>query len=386
MIVQLTEEQRLIRDAVRDFARSAVAPRAEHIDKSDEFPADLVKKAAELDLMGIVIPEEYGGAGLDHVCFAVFVEEIAAESGTLAVILDVHTSVGSEPILLNGTEEQKRRFLPDMAAGRKLGAFALTEPASGSDAGSLATSATKELGGWRLNGTKTFITNMGVADIYIVLARTDPARPGSRGVSAFIVEKGVEGLDFGRPMEKMGLHGSPTGEIIFRDVFVPEENLLGDVNDGFRVAMQALDRGRIGISAQAVGLARGAMDKATAYASRRFQFGKAITDQQAIQFTIADRYTEIEAARLLTMRAAAACDRGQPLTCLAAMAKLWSTDIAMRAATDALQLFGGYGYIKEYPAERYFRDVKATQIYEGTNQIQRVVIARELLSATGWPA
>ena len=383
MIVELTADQKAIRDAVRDFAHAEVAPRAEDIDRSDEFPADLVKKAADLDLMGIVIPEEYGGAGLDHICFALFVEEIAVESGSLAVILDVHTSVGSEPILLFGNEEQKRRYLPDMAAGTKLGAFALTEPASGSDAGSLETTAAHEGDGWRLNGTKTFITNMGVADVYIVVARTDQSLPGARGLTAFIVDKNTEGLSFGQPMEKMGLHGSPTGEVIMRDAYVSESNLLGELNHGFKVAMTALDRGRIGISAQAIGLARGAMDRATRYASERRQFGKAITDQQAIQFMIADRYTEIEAARLLTWRAAVACDQGKPFTRLASMAKLYSTDSAMRAAIDAVQLYGGYGYIKEYPAERYFRDVKATQIYEGTNQIQRMVIARDLLSENG---
>jgi alkylation response protein AidB-like acyl-CoA dehydrogenase len=381
MNVELTDDQIAIRDAVREFAREEVAPKAEEIDKEDEFPAELVAKAASLDLLGIVIPQEYGGAGLDHVCFALFVEEIAAESGSLAVILDVHTSVGSEPILLAGTEEQKQRYLPDMAAGRKLGAFALTEPNAGSDAGSLEMSASRDGDGWRLSGTKTFITNMGVADVYIVLARTDPNRAGSKGISAFIVDKGSDGLEFGEPMEKMGLHGSPTGEVILHDVFVPDTNLLGELNHGFRIAMAALDRGRIGISAQAVGLARGAMDKATAYASQRQQFGKAITDQQAIQFMIADRYTEIEAGRLMTHRAAVACDRGSPFTQLASMAKLWSTDMAMRAAIDAVQIYGGYGYIREYPAERYFRDVKATQIYEGTNQIQRMLIARNIVEA-----
>lgn len=380
MILELSEEQKMIRDAVREFAEAEVAPRAEAIDRTDEFPRDLVDKAAELDLLGVVIPEKYGGAGLDHICFALFVEEIAAESGSLAVILDVHNSVACEPILLAGTEDQRQRFLPDMASGRKLGAFALSEPESGSDAASLSTAATPENGGWRLNGTKTFITNMGEADIYIVLARTDLESRGARGVSAFIVEKGMGGLEFGEPMEKMGLHGSPTGEVILRDVFVPRENLLGLESRGFRIAMTALDRGRIGISGQAVGLARGAMDKATRYAVQRRQFGKAITDHQAIQFTIADRYTEIEAARLLTLRAAAACDAGRHFTRIASMAKLMASDTAMRATTDALQMFGGYGYMREYPAERYFRDAKATQIYEGTNQIQRLVIARDLLA------
>lgn len=379
MNIELSEDQQLIRDAVKDFARSEVAPRAAEIDESSLFPADLVKKAADLDLLGIVIPEEYGGTGLDHVCFALFIEEIAAQSGTLAVILDVHTSVGSEPILLAGTEEQKRRFLPELASGRKLGAFALTEPDAGSDAASLKTTATRDGQGWRLHGTKTFITNMGIADIYIVMARSDPDAARASGISAFIVEKGMDGLEFGEPMEKMGLHGSPTGEVILNDVYVPGENLLGGEGEGFRIAMKALDSGRIGISSQAVGLARGAMDLAVNYAKNRHQFGKAITDQEAIQFMIADRYTEIEAAHLLTLRAAIDCDKGLPFTRIASMAKLLATDTAMRAATDALQLFGGYGYIKEYPIERYFRDAKATQIYEGTNQIQRVVIARHVL-------
>ncbi len=379
MIVELTEDQKAIRDAVREFVQETVAPRAAEIDASDQFPADLVEAAARLDLLGIVIPEEYGGAGLDHVSFALFVEEVAAESGSLAVILDVHTSVGSEPILFAGTEDQKRRYLPRMAAGSKLGAFALSEPEAGSDAASLQTTAVPDGDGWRLNGTKTFITNMGVADVYIVLARSnDHAR--AAGISAFIVDRDTAGLEFGAPMEKMGLHGSPTGEVIMRDAYVPGENLLGAEGDGFRIAMKALDRGRIGISAQAIGLARGAMDKAARYALERRQFGKAITDQEAIQFTIADRYTEIEAARLLTLRAAAACDAGENFTRIASMAKMFSTDVAMRATTDALQLFGGYGYIKEYPAERYFRDAKATQIYEGTNQIQRLVIARDILA------
>jgi alkylation response protein AidB-like acyl-CoA dehydrogenase len=380
LIVELTEDQRMIRDAVREFAQSEVAPRAAKIDETNEFPLDLVRKAADLDLLGIVIPEEYGGAGLDHVCFALFVEEIAAVSGTLAVILDVHTSVGSEPILLFGTEEQKRRLLPDMASGRKLGAFALTEPDAGSDAASLKTTAVRDGQGWRLTGTKTFITNMGVADIYIVMARSNPEISRAAGISAFVVEKGLDGLEFGEPMEKMGLHGSPTGEVILNDVYVPNENLLGEEGEGFRIAMKALDSGRIGISSQAVGLARGAMDLAVDYAKGRRQFGKAITDQEAIQFLIADRYTEIEAAHLLTLRAASDCDRSVPFTRLASMAKLFSTDAAMRATTDALQMFGGYGYIKEYPIERYFRDAKATQIYEGTNQIQRIVIARDVLA------
>ncbi len=377
MNVELSEDQIMIRDAVRDFARSAVQPRAAEIDRSGEFPADLVKQAASLDLLGIVIPEQYGGTGLDHVSFALFIEEIAAVSGALAVILDVHTSVGSEPILDWGTDEQKARWLPRMASGELLGAFALTEPDSGSDAASLQTAAERRGSEYVLNGTKTFITNMGEAGLYIVMART--GGPGARGISAFVVENGTEGLRFGSPMHKMGLNGSPTGEVIFEDVVVPAKHMLGPEGSGFKVAMKALDSGRIGISAQAVGLGRGALDLAVAYAQERVQFGRPIAQFEGLQFMIADMATAVDAARLMTWQAAAACDRGEDFTHLAAMAKLFSTDTAMWVTIDAVQIFGGYGYIKEFPVERFMRDAKATQIYEGTNQIQRIVIARELL-------
>ncbi|MGI8825919.1 MAG: acyl-CoA dehydrogenase family protein [Chloroflexota bacterium] len=380
MIFELTEEQVMIRDGVREFAQGAVAPRAAEIDRTSEFPHDLVRQAAELDLMGIVVPEEYGGAGLDHICFALFVEEIAAYSGTLAVILDVHTSVGTEPILDFGTEDQKKTYLPALASGEILGAFALTEPESGSDAGGLATTAAHHKGKWILDGTKTFITNVGEAGLYIVMARTNEIA-GARGISAFIVESGSPGLQFGAPMHKMGLNGSSTGELILEDVCVPAKNLLGAEGEGFKVAMRALDSGRIGISAQAIGLARGALDLAVAYVNERQQFRQPIARNQGVQFMVADMATAVDAARLMTWEAAAVCDQGLPFTRLASMAKLFSTDTAMRVTSDAVQLFGGYGYIKEYPVERYMRDAKATQIYEGTNQIQRLVIARELLRA-----
>lgn len=377
MDFQLTDEQTMIRDVVRDFARTAVGPRAQDIDHTGTFPADLVKQAAGLDLLGIVIPEQYGGAGLDHVSFAIFVEEIAAVSGALAVILDVHTSVGSEPILDWGTEEQRQRWLPQMASGELLGAFALTEPDAGSDAASLQTSAERRGNEYILNGTKTFITNMGEAGLYIVMART--GGPGARGISAFVVERGTEGLRFGAPMHKMGLNGSPTGEVILEDVVVPVGNMLGPEGYGFKVAMKALDSGRIGISAQAVGLARGALDLAVEFAQGRIQFGRPIAQFEGLQFMVADMATAVDAARLMTWQAAAACDRGEDFTQLAAMAKVFATDTSMSVTTDAVQIFGGYGYIKEFPVERFMRDAKATQIYEGTNQIQRVVIARELL-------
>ncbi len=377
MNLKLTDEQQMIREAARTFARDVVSPRASEVDRTSEFPRDLVRKASELDLMGIVVPEAYGGAGLDHICFAIFIEEIAAVSGTLAVILDVHTSVGTEPIVYFGTDEQKTRYLPGLAAGEMLGAFALTEPDYGSDAANLQCSADRRGNQYVLNGTKTFITNVGEAGLYIVMART--GGPGARGISAFIVEAGTPGLRFGEPMPKMGLHGSPTGELILEDVAVPAQNLLGNEGEGFKVAMTALDSGRIGISAQAVGLARGALDLAVGYANQRTQFNQAISRFQGLQFMIADMATAVDAARLMTWEAANACDQGVPFTHLASMAKLMATDTAMRVTTDAVQIFGGYGYIKEFPVERYMRDAKATQIYEGTNQIQRVVIARELL-------
>ncbi|HEX6507322.1 MAG TPA: acyl-CoA dehydrogenase family protein [Chloroflexota bacterium] len=380
MSLELTEDQAMIREMVRDFAQNVVAPRAEVIDGDDEFPRELVRRAAELDLLGIVVPTEYGGAGLDHISFAVFVEEIAAVSGSLAVILDVHTSVGTEPIVLFGSEEQKERYLPRLASGEMLGAFALTEPDSGSDAASLKTSAITEDGCFILSGTKTFITNIGKADLYIVMARQD-GEPGAGGISAFLVEKTMPGVGFGAPMHKMGLRGSPTGELILENVRVPTENRLGGPGDGFRIAMKALDSGRIGISAQAVGLARGALDLAVTYAGQREQFGQPISRFEGIQFMVADMATAVDASRLMTWEAARACDRSQPFTHLAAMAKLMATDTAMKVTTDAVQILGGYGYIKEFSAERFMRDAKATQIYEGTNQIQRIVIARELIKS-----
>jgi acyl-CoA dehydrogenase len=377
MNLELTEEQGMIQGVAREFARGPVAKRAAEIDRTGEFPSDLVEQAASLDLMGIVVPEEYGGAGLDHTCFAIFIEEIAAESGTLAVILDVHTSVGTEPIIDFGTEEQKRKYLPRLASGEWLAAFALTEPEFGSDAANLQATADLRGDEYILNGTKTFITNVGHADLYVVMARTGGS--GARGISAFLVEKGMQGVAFGAPMHKLGLNGSSTGELILHDVPVPCGNRLAEEGKGFTVAMRALDSGRIGISAQAVGLARGALDLGANYISERRQFGQPLSRFEGLQFMIADMATAVDAARLMTWEAAAACDRGVPFTHLASMAKLFSTDTAMHVTTDAVQLFGGYGYITEFPIERYMRDAKATQIYEGTNQIQRVVIARGLM-------
>jgi len=314
---------------------------------------------------------------MDHTAFAILIEEISRFCASTAVIIDVHTSVGMEPILVYGTEAQKQRWLPRLASGEFLGAFALTEPGAGSDAASLRTTAKAVDGGYVLNGSKTFITNLGRAGTYIVMART--GAPGATGVSAFVVEAGTAGLRCGRAFDKMGLNGSPTGELHLEDCRVDADALLGREGQGFAIAMSALDAGRIGISAQALGLAEGALEDAIEYLRQRQQFGQPLVEFQGLQFMLADMATQVEAARLLVYRAAALCDAGQPFTREASMAKLFCTDTAMRVTIDAVQLLGGYGYIEEYPMARRMRDAKASQIYEGTNQVQRVVIARQLL-------
>ena len=378
MDLSLTPEQQDIRKLVRDFAEREVKPRAEAIDHSGEFPRDLVEKAAQLGLLGILVPDEYGGAGLDHVAFAIFVEEVARFCASTAGILDVHGSVGSEPIVLFGNEEQKRRWLPDLAHGKKLAAFAITEPEAGSDAAHLKTTATRRNGGYVINGTKIFITNAGEAQLYVLMATTRPGS-GAEGITAFLVSGDNPGLKVGPKFKKMGLNGSSIAEVQLDDCRVDEGDRLGEEGQGFRIAMQALDRGRIGISAQAVGLAQGALDDAIAYAKERKQFGKPIAEFQTIQNKLSDMAVKIRAARWMTWKAAALCDAGKPFTKEASMAKLFATDAAMEITLDALQVFGGYGYLEEYPMARRVRDAKACQIYEGTNQVQRVVIARELV-------
>jgi alkylation response protein AidB-like acyl-CoA dehydrogenase len=374
----LDDTEKLIMDTVRAFARDRVKPRAADIDSTGEFPWDLVKEMGELGLMGVCLPEEYGGAGQSYVLFAMIVEELCTACATTGLILDVNISLCAEPILMFGTADQKRQFLTPLATGQKLGALAMTEPGAGSDAASIKTTAVRKGDHYVLNGTKTFITNGGVADTYVVTAVTDK-EAGHRGISEFIVEKGMPGLSFGPPMHKMGICGSATTEVIFRDCVVPAANLLGAEGQGFKITMDTLDAGRIGVAAQAVGIARSALEDAIEYAAQRKQFGQTVTSFQAIQFMIADMATAIEAARLLTLQAAELRERHIPCTKESAMAKLFAGDTAMRVATDALQLFGGYGYMKEFPAERHMRDAKITQIYEGTNQVQRVVIARSLL-------
>ena len=380
MKLELSATHAALRDADREFAQSVVKPLAAEVDRDRRFPTEAIRGAAELDLMGILIPEEYGGAGLDHLAFTVCIEELAQACASTAVIVDVHNSVGTEPILLFGTEEQKRRWLPPLAAGEMLSAFALTEPSSGSDAAALKTTARRYGNEFVLNGSKVFITNIGQAGVYLVFARTG-TEEGSAGISAFLVPGDNPGLRVGQVFKKMGLNGSATGELVLEEVKVEASAMLAPEGKGFTVAMRALDSGRIGISGQALGIAQAAFSEALEYTREREQFGQAISDLQGIRFTLADMATRITAARQLTYHAASLCSAGRPFTQEASIAKLFSTDTAMEVAIDALQLAGGYGYLADYPFERHFRDAKALQIYEGSNQIQRVVIARQLLRA-----
>src|SRR5207302_3925932 len=368
-----------LRQAVREFATAVIKPLAPRTDHEHRYPREALDAAAELDLMGILVPPEYGGAGLDHLAFAICIEEIATACASTAVLVDVHNSVASEPILLFGNEEQKRAWLPRLARGEFLGAFALTEPASGSDAASLKTSAKRYGEEFVLTGSKVFITGVGEAGMYLVFARTNAQLPGAAGVSCFIVPGDAPGLKVGQVFEKMGLNGSPTGELVLEEVRVPAANLLHEEGKGFTVAMRALDSGRIGISAQALGIGQAALNEALAYTRDREQFDQPIASFQGVSWMLAEMATRLEASRRLVYHAADLCSRGLPFTKEASMAKVFTTDNAMAITTDAIQLAGGYGYIEDYPFERFFRDAKACQIYEGSNQVQRIVIARELL-------
>jgi acyl-CoA dehydrogenase len=373
----LTSEQRDIQKLVRQFAREVIMPRAAEIDETDEFPRDIIRQMGELGLMGLPIPEEYGGVGADFISYINAIEEISYASATVGVILAVHTSVGSFPILYFGTEEQKQKYLPKLASGEYLGAFALTEPGAGSDASAIRTRATREGDHYVLNGNKVFITNGGEADVYCVFATTDPTA-GSHGITAFLVERDTPGFIVGKKEKKMGLNGSATCQLSFEDCKIPVSNRLGEEGNGFGVAMRLLDGGRIGIAAQAQGISRAAFDAANTYVRNRRQFGKELFDFQAVQFMLADMATKIAAAKWLIYHAATLKDQGLRCSREASMAKVFATDTAMQVTTDAVQLLGGYGYIKEYHVERYMRDAKITQIYEGSNQIQRMVIARHL--------
>lgn len=378
MNFQLAEEHEMIRKMVRDFAKKEVAPTATERDEEERFDMEIFRRMAELGLTGIPWPEEYGGIGSDYISYCIAVEELSRVCASTGVTLSAHTSLAGWPILKFGTEEQKQKYLKPMAQGEKIGAYGLTEPGSGSDAGGMATSARLEGDDYILNGSKIFITNGGIADTYIVFALTDPSA-GKYGITSFIVEKDFPGFSVGKKEKKLGIRSSPTTEIIFEDCHVPKENMLGKEGEGFKVAMMTLDGGRNGIAAQAVGIAQGAMDTAIWYAKERKQFGKAIAANQGISFKLADMATAIEASRLLTYQAAWLESNGLPYGKASAMSKLLAGDTAMKVATEAVQVLGGYGYTKEYPVERYMRDAKITQIYEGTQEIQRMVIAGHLI-------
>lgn len=365
----------MIRTMVRDFAEHEVAPTAAQRDEEERFDRLIFDQMAELGLTGIPWPEEYGGTGSDYLAYCIAVEELSRVCASTGVTLSAHTSLAGWPIYKFGTEEQKQNYLKPMAEGKSIGAYGLTEPGSGSDAGGMRTTAQKDGDTYILNGSKIFITNGGIADYYIVFALTDPYQK-QRGTSAFIVEKDRKGFSIGKKENKLGIRSSPTTEIIFEDCRVPKENLLGHEGEGFKIAMMTLDGGRNGIAAQAVGIAQGALDAAVRYAKERHQFGKPLMAQQGIAFKLADMATSVEAARLLTYQAAWLESQGLPYAKESAMSKLFAGDTAMKVTTEAVQVFGGYGYTKDYPVERFMRDAKITQIYEGTQEIQRLVISR----------
>ena len=373
-----TEEQEMIRKTVRDFAEKEIRPVAAFHDRTGEFPAMTVAQMGTLGLMGMLIPTDYEGAGLDTICFALALEEVARVCGSHALIMSAHNTLGMGNIWLTGSEEQKKRYIPDLASGRKLAAWALTEPASGSDAAAMKTVAKKTSKGWVIDGTKNFCTNAPVASTFVIMAVTDPAR-GNKGISAFIVERGNPGLKVGKIEDKLGVRASGTAQVLLTDCEVTKDALLGEENRGFVNALRILDNGRIGIGAMAVGLAQGAFEEAVKYAKGRVQFAKPIAEHQAIQFMLADMAMRIEAARTLVHRAAWLRDQGRPFKREAAMAKLYASEMSSFVTNKAIQIHGGYGYIKDYPVERLMRDAKLTEIGEGTSEVQRLVIARELL-------
>src|SRR5229473_3617911 len=377
-VIHLSEDEQTMIETIREIARERVAPRAAEIDHSGEFPWDMKELLAQQGILAMPFPAEYDGIGASELAVVMAIEELSRHCATTALILAVQ-QLGAMPILLAGTDEQKRKYIPKLASGEWTAAFGLTEAGSGSDAAAMRTRAVRKGDKYMLNGSKRFITNGGLAQVNSIFAITDP-NTGTRGISGFIVERDYPGFSVGRIEEKMGIKGSQTAELIFTDCEVPAENLLGREGEGFKIAMMTLDRTRIGIGAQALGIAQGALDLALSYAKQRIQFKKPIADNQGIQFMLADMATKVEAARLLVYNAAEMIDRGEPnFGKYSAMAKLYASDIAMEVTGDAVQILGGYGYMKEYPAERMMRDAKITQIYEGTNQIQRLVIARDLL-------
>jgi alkylation response protein AidB-like acyl-CoA dehydrogenase len=376
----MNPEQQQIRELARQFAQEQLRPRAEEWDREATFPREVVDALGELGFLGMLIPEEFDGLGLDTVSYLLALEQVAWGDASVGVAMSVHNSLPTQMILAHGTPEQKERWLAPMARGELLGSFALSEADAGSDAASLSAQARPTDGGWVLNGTKAWITNGGLGDVVIAMCRTDTAeeRRGARGIGAFIVPTNADGYVVGKKEDKMGQRASETVGIAFQELFVPDDQVLGDPSKGFIYALQGLDNGRMGIGALAVGIAQAALEHAVRYAGERTQFGRPIAEFQGMQFKLANMATRVEAARSLVLRAAAAKDAGESVTQLASMAKLFASETAMYVTTEAIQVFGGYGYIKEYPVERLFRDAKVTEIYEGTSEIQRVVIARQL--------
>ncbi|MGH7319194.1 MAG: acyl-CoA dehydrogenase family protein [Candidatus Rokuibacteriota bacterium] len=380
MDFELTDEQALVRRTAREFAEGEIAPVIARYDEAEEFPADVIRKLGQLGFMGALFPAEYGGAGLDYVSYALVVEELSRIDGSVAITMWAHNSLCSNHIYMFGNEAQKQTYLPPLARGDVLGAWGLTEPGAGSDAAGMKTVAVEEDQGYRLTGSKAFITNASVAATAVVMARTDPAA-GTRGISAFILERGMPGFRAGQQYKKLGLHASDTAELILEGVQVPKANLLGEKNHGFHDTKRVLEGGRIAMAAMAVGLAQGALDQSVRYAKERQAFGRPIAEFQGLQGMLADLATEVEAARLLTLRAAYGKDQGRPVMREASMAKVFASEVGMKCATKAVQIHGGYGYTREFPIERFFRDVKLCEIGEGTSEIQRMVIARHLLES-----
>jgi butyryl-CoA dehydrogenase len=374
----LSEEQALLQRTVREFAAAEVQPRAREIDESGEFPRDTFRKAAELGLAGVAIPDRYGGAGFDHTSYAIAIEEISRACASTGVILSVQNSLYADPVCRFGTEEQKEKFLAPFARGERIGCYALTEPQAGSNAAALRTAATPRGDRYIVNGVKAWITNGGVADAAIVYVNTDPER-GEKGITALLVERGTPGFRVGKEEKKLGIHATACTELSFTDCEVPAENRLGAEGEGYKIALSTLDGGRIGIAAQATGIAQGAFEQALAYARQRQAFGHPIADFQAIQFMLADMATEIDAARLLVRKAAWKQDSGARFTTEASIAKLFASELATRVTHKAMQIHGGYGYSREYPVERMYRDARITEIYEGTSEIQRLIIASAVL-------
>ena len=378
MDFMLTEQQQMMKKLFAEFAEKEVKPLAAEIDEEERFPRETVEKMKACKMLGIPYSREYGGAGADYLCYILAVEELSKKCGTTGVVLSAHTSLGTWPIVQFGTPEQKEKYLPDLCTGKKLAAFGLTEPNAGTDAAGQQTTAVKDGDDYILNGTKIFITNAGEADVYFIFAMTDKTK-GTHGISAFIVEKGMPGFTVGQHEKKLGIRGSATSELIFNNVRLSKDHLLGQEGKGFKIAMMTLDGGRIGIAAQALGIAQGAIDEVVPYVKSRKQFGRPISKFQNTQFQLADMQTKVDAARWLVYDAAMKKEKGLPYSVEAAKAKLFASEVAMEVTTKAIQLMGGYGYTRDYPVERMFRDAKITEIYEGTSEVQRMVISGAML-------